>query len=49
MPRCSPPRIDGKLAALANVGNDLGIERFDKKIVNEDVRKAMEIFVFELE
>ena len=42
-------RIDGKLAALATVGDDLGVEWLDKNIVNEDVRKAMEVFISELE
>ena len=42
-------RVNGKLTALANVGDDLGIEWLDKNIVNEDVRTALETFVSELE
>ena len=42
-------RIDGKLAGLAYVGDDLAIEWLDKNIVNEDVRAALETFVSELE
>ena len=42
-------RINGKLTALAYVGDDLGIEWLDKTIVNEEVRTALETFVSELE
>ena len=42
-------RINGKLTALAYVGDDLGIEWLDKNIVNEEVRTALETFVSELE
>ena len=42
-------RINGKLTALACVGDDLGIEWLDKNIVNEEVRTALETFVSELE